>query len=889
MVKRLLNRLGEALQILAEEEGYKPKEQPLEKSLVDRLIRELTEFIHKKVQALEMIHKLQRQRTFIFEKLRGDENKLEEFLNQLRAADMPMMWEHKDEIIREGKDFGELLKVEINLMEFLNKLKQLEMELQNKLLDWRKERIMPKNIINSLWHLLVKKPEIGHITDEDELITALAQTKDIGILRIIEILYNVDRKFEVLLKREEDLFTQEEIGLLIRDKFETSVNFWHRIEDYNKEETELISLLNEKLIIQNETLASLREQLKKYNSDIQARRELRMISIIDQIINRIEKPDFYNARRLIDAGEKNGLLPWQIAEVLDKIITHIILREFDKAIRLLDSKDTKNILAPRQIQKLKGIINEIISQPPAPEASPWKLAIKNPINNSIGFIGESIVLEAEVVEGPDREAINVGRVGHLRFIWYIEQQGAMMEGAPLTQFVYAGRLGYSQRISHNKFNHHVEPEANKAKLIVYLFDTGTKRIASSTHIDIYIGEKGRVIAPLKIKIINPSENSEHVIGKSIDLEAKVFDLNGNEINYADYNLEFTWNLKQRYGIFQKLTKEELIHGLRAGKSKPIPLDLDVKKGTSLVVDLLDASTEKNQLLVSSDEIDIKFINVRLRINLIKDIKEFEKTGVSFWKLKINNPQNGSILTVGRHIDYLEAEITDGPNKEAINANRVGYLQFHWFIERREPLMQDSPLMQLVHIGRAGSSREIISDKVFNITGLVEAKLVVYLYHSRVKKIVSGAQIDIFLNPSGMRINLLKGLKPSPPAKTQNVLQTKLEALIKELRKWMELQDKKELKYPEHIGEIEDHKRVIRSMQREAEKALEVVKAIKVENNVISNKDELRAIASRYAWLSSFQDLWRRFTDGEISLAYFVTDLTNRISSQIKDIENFDEG
>ena len=138
----------------------------------------------------------------------------------------------------------------------------------------------------------------------------------------------------------------------------------------------------------------------------------------------------------------------------------------------------------------------------------------------------------------------------------------------------------------------------------------------------------------------------------------------------------------------------------------------------------------------------------------------------------------------------------------------------------------------------------------------------------------------------MKINLLRNPKPSGPAEAKQMLQARLNTSAKELKGSLELLYSKGKQYPRQIDRVEANRKIIRSLQREAGKATEIVNSIKIENNVITNKTELQAAANAYAELSSFRDLWVRFANNDISLGYFVFDLANRISAQIKDIKIF---
>jgi hypothetical protein len=517
MVKRILRRLGEALQVIAEEEmGIKqqPVIQPQVKTLIDKTTVELTYFIHRKHQALVKIHSLQRDRVLIFEKVMEDENKLEAFLGQLRSSEMPVMWEHKDDIIREGKEFGKLLEVEIKLMEFLGKLKQLEMELLNKLPEWAGEEIIPDSVIGFIRDLLVRKPEVGHVRDEGELINVLAQTKDIGTLRIIRILQNVDKRYSGLLEHEGELLTQEDIRLLIRDKFETIQREWHQIKNFNNEETELISLLNEKMIIQNTTLARIKDQLKMHESDISAKKFLKAVGVIDKVIDEIEYANFDGAQRLIRANIR--FFSKDQAKIMQGLILPIMQKKFNDAEKLLSPKDIKLHIPQDRIERLKKIVQ---NPNPLLTGYQWKLRMNSPQNGSILFFRKHIEnLNAEVIEGPNMEDINAGRINNLKFYWYVEQSqllnwyiegGDAMEGSPLRQLVHIGKTGNSrEQISAQIFKFYEQPEKNRARLVVYLVNTRANKAVGATQIDIKLELPG-----IRINLMNAVLRERTIIEK----------------------------------------------------------------------------------------------------------------------------------------------------------------------------------------------------------------------------------------------------------------------------------------------------------------------------------------------------------------------------------------
>ncbi len=222
---------------------------------IAQIIEKINEIISKKEAAANKIKDAQEKKTGLL----SDATRAQVYIQRLTDEDLALVWtdESKNKLKQDRADIADILDEDFKIFDGLKALREVEKELYEKLDSWRTDILRERNtedIATFVQELKALIANPAQVNDADYLI-------NVGILRLIEFLANVEKKEAILAKEIGVLTREENIEAMIKDKFKSVRNDHKKLKDYLADELHVVSALIEKIKAQIVKLNELKARL----------------------------------------------------------------------------------------------------------------------------------------------------------------------------------------------------------------------------------------------------------------------------------------------------------------------------------------------------------------------------------------------------------------------------------------------------------------------------------------------------------------------------------------------------------------------------------------------------------------------------------------------------
>src|SRR3989338_5062509 len=222
----------------------RPPTRP-EELTVEQIIAKIDEIIRQKRDSITKINDTRDNKNRI---IQAADQKIA-VVSKLGELERANLWEGLRSITDQNDPLKRLFDVEMQFVTELKELKDVEKDLLNKFTEWQQFLSQRGNVGNDLAFL-------------DNLIRERGNTKkikEIGIVWLIKICYDFEKRVDILRQDQINLLEEENIEQLVRGKFETVKDNEKKLDVYVAAENKIIVALSEKI----EEQINILEELKR--------------------------------------------------------------------------------------------------------------------------------------------------------------------------------------------------------------------------------------------------------------------------------------------------------------------------------------------------------------------------------------------------------------------------------------------------------------------------------------------------------------------------------------------------------------------------------------------------------------------------------------------------
>lgn len=210
--------------------------------------QEMDDIIRKKRESITKINITKDEKNRIVQAA----DKRQAFLNKLATEDIALLFTDpaKQRINQEGGAFKELLDTEVKLITELKDLKDVEINLYNKLEQW-KTKVSPLDIT----------PEAEFLKNLIGRKTTIRDIRNMGIAWLIALCYDFEKREIMLSKELQQLMQEYNVEELVKGKFVNVKSDQRKLGSYIGYETGIIKLLEQKIAEQIRKLEELKRKI----------------------------------------------------------------------------------------------------------------------------------------------------------------------------------------------------------------------------------------------------------------------------------------------------------------------------------------------------------------------------------------------------------------------------------------------------------------------------------------------------------------------------------------------------------------------------------------------------------------------------------------------------